>query len=472
MAVWVVRGGSEGEHEEDFIRDELVAIGFYVGEDLSDVTLNRQDFKEIVQYYGPNDSAGQTDSYTRQLWAFVRNIRVGDLVVMPRKGQHSVDIGEIEGRYQYLPEAHYFPHTRKVKWIAGQVPRGTFGQELNSSLNSVQTVYQPKKPSNEIAENEIRAIVGRGEGLSNFEENLPPQIESILQSLASETYLPLSFVQEIKHLLEEKNQVIFQGPPGTGKTYLARELARTLAGSRDRVTLVQFHPSYAYEDYVQGFRPRLVDGQPGFELRDGSLKRISDRARNDPHADYYLIIDEINRGNLAKVFGELYFLLEYRDEEITLQYSNEPFSLPKNLYIIGTMNTADRSIALVDLALRRRFYFVEFQPDREPIKSVLRRYLQENSPGIEWVADVVDETNRRLDDTQAAIGPSYFMKPGLTEADVELRWKHSVLPYIEERLYGAADRLTEFDLAALRGAVNGIGKGLPPADDFDAGDDE
>ncbi len=470
MAVWVVRGGSEGEYEEDFIRDELVAIGFYVAEDLSDVTLDRQDFKEMVQHYGPNDSAGQTDSYARQLWAFVRNIRVGDLVVMPRKGQHSVNVGKIEGRYHYFPEAHYFPHTRKVKWIAGKVPRERFGQELNSSLNSVQTVFQPKRPSNQIAENEVRAMVGLSGGSPSFEGEPPPHIESPFEPLASKTYLPADFLDEIDQLLGEKRQVIFQGPPGTGKTYLARELARALAGSGDRVTLVQFHPSYAYEDFVEGFRPTLRDGQPGFELRDGPLKRTSDTARSNPHSDYYLIIDEINRGNLAKVFGELYFLLEYRDEEITLQYSNEPFSLPDNLYIIGTMNTADRSIALVDLALRRRFYFVEFQPAEEPIKSVLRRYLQENSRGMEWVADVVDEANRRLDETQAAIGPSYFMKPGLTEADVELRWKHSVLPYIEERLFGASDRLAEFDLAVLRRAVNGAAVGQPPTDELDVGD--
>ena len=206
------------------------------------------------------------------------------------------------------------------------------------------------------------------------------------------------------------------------------------------------------------------------------MKRISDKARNDSHSDYYLIIDELNRGNLAKVFGELYFLLEYRDEEITLQYSKELFSLPKNLYIIGTMNTADRSIALVDLALRRRFYFVNFQPDEEPIKDLLRRYLQENSTGMEWVADLVDEANRRLDDTQAAIGPSYFMKSGLTEADVKLRWKHSVLPYIEERLLGDSNRLAEFELDTLCRAINRAGAANgdleQPLSDNDTGDGE
>ena len=139
------------------------------------------------------------------------------------------------------------------------------------------------------------------------------------------------------------------------------------------------------------------------------------------------MIDEINRGNLAKVFGELYFLLQYRDSEIRLQHSDQPFSLPKNLYIIWTMNTADRSIALVDLALRRRFYFVEFHPDKMPVQGLLRRYLGANVPGMEWVADVVDRANSQLsEDRHAAVGPSYFLRKNLDEEEVVRIWEHSV----------------------------------------------
>ena len=164
------------------------------------------------------------------------------------------------------------------------------------------------------------------------------------------------------------------------------------------------------------------------------------------------MIDEINRGNVAKVFGELYFLLEYREREVQLQYSDTPFALPKNLYIIGTMNTADRSIALVDLALRSRFHFVEFHPDEPPIKDLLRSWLAEyRPPEMAWIADVVDRANKQLrDDRHAAIGPSHFMRPNLNEADVERIWKHSVLPYIEERLFASRDRMSAFELAALR----------------------
>ena len=282
------------------------------------------------------------------------------------------------------------------------------------------------------------------------------QYEPDLPALAEEVFLPVEFLREIDTLLKDKKQVIFQGPPGTGKTYVAQKLANCLAGSKDRVTLVQFHPSYAYEDFVQGFRPvQTGNGQAGFELRDGPLRRAAERARNEPNADHFLVIDEINRGNLAKVFGELYFLLEYRDAEISLQYQQKEdhkFSLPTNLYIIGTMNTADRSIALVDLALRRRFYFVEFHPDDEPVRSVLREWLANKAPAMEWVADVVEDVNEKLkDDRHAAIGPSYFMKEDLDRETVERVWRHSVVPYVEECLFGDNDKIGEFNLKKLMG---------------------
>ena len=293
---------------------------------------------------------------------------------------------------------------------------------------------------------------------TNGEGTTPPVV---LDDLAEELHLPVDFLENIESLLTDKQQVIFQGPPGTGKTYVAQELANHLAGSEDRVTLVQFHPSYAYEDFVRGFRPALVEGQPGFELKNGPLLQAAKRAEAEPDERHFLIIDEINRGNLAKVFGELYFLLEYRDEEITLQYQKvdgEKFSLPDNLFIIGTMNTADRSIALVDLALRRRFYFEEFHPDHEPIKGVLRRWLQSNHSDMEWVAGVVERANELLkDDRHAAIGPSYFMKDGLDDEMVDRIWKHSVLPYIEERRFGGDEVSDEFDLEKLKGNIRAGG---------------
>ena len=308
------------------------------------------------------------------------------------------------------------------------------------------------------------------------EDNDPPATQ--LSDLASSLYFPdLSFLEEIQFLLDEKRQVIFQGPPGTGKTFVAKAIAEHLAGASDHVTLVQFHPSYAYEDFVEGYRPTILsNGHPGFVLRPGPLKRIATAATENDDSKYFLVIDEINRGNLGKIFGELYYLLEYRDQPIRLQYAtekDEPFRLPRNLYIIGTMNTADRSIALVDLALRRRFSFVDFSVAEEPIQGLLRRWLDENELGhMKWVADIVDRANERLDDRNAAVGPSYFMRKDasgiaqLDDSDVERIWKHNVLPYIEERLFGERDRVGEFAIERLRKEVSGS-----PSEDNGNGED-
>ncbi len=199
---------------------------------------------------------------------------------------------------------------------------------------------------------------------------------------AASLHMDLEPLQEIAELLEENRQLVLYGPPGTGKTYLAKHLAAQLAGDTtdERVKLVQFHPSYAYEDFFEGFRPdKTEEGQVSFKLVAGPLRRIAEEAAKPGNESkpYFLIIDEMNRANLAKVFGELYFLLEYRDDRIYLQYSpNEPFTLPDNLYIIGTMNTADRSIAMMDAAIRRRFAFIELHPKTEPVKGSLLRFLQ------------------------------------------------------------------------------------------------
>lgn len=277
----------------------------------------------------------------------------------------------------------------------------------------------------------------------------PDPREEGLSELAARLHLePTEHLEEIVSLLEDRPQAIFYGPPGTGKTWVALKFANWLAGSKDRVKLVQFHPSYAYEDFIEGWRP-TEDGK--FELKDGPLRRLAKEAITDPEETFVLVIDEINRANLSKVLGELFFLLEYRDHEVTLQYSEEQFSLPPNLKIIGTMNTADRSIALVDAALRRRFHFHPFFPDLPPIQGILNRWLNENQPDLVGVADLVDRANELLDDRNMAIGPSHFMRANLTEDKVQQIWRRSVIPFIEDQFFDEPARVKQFTYDALTG---------------------
>ena len=453
--------------------NNVIAIGWDLG-DLSGLSA-----AEIEQRYSQKYPGETTKQNLNQVLRFWNEIQVGDRVIA-RGGRkklicvgvvtdppfYSTQMGaERTGGLDIDPFNTFLP----VNWGGGE-------REFQSLEFGILTVY-------ELGDDRFEELVA-GKTNSNTkevgfddsqeEDKQYGEQTSILVALAKDLYLPRDFLENINTLLEDKKQVIFQGPPGTGKTYVAQALAECLAGSKERVTLVQFHPSYSYEDFVQGYRPTLQDGKAGFELRDGPLLRAARAAAADQSgAKHFLVIDEINRGNLAKVFGELYFLLEYRGNEINLQYSDNPFSLPPNLYIIGTMNTADRSIALVDLAMRRRFYFVEFHPEKWPIKGLLRRYLETNSPGMGWVANLVDRANDQLqDDRHAAVGPSYFMKPGLDDEDVKRIWEYGVLPYIEERLLGQGDhRIQDFALEKLRGsagpgsASNDDGNVAVPVDD-------
>ena len=297
------------------------------------------------------------------------------------------------------------------------------------------------------AQSVVWAIRRPDDGEDEDEDHDGPWSPANIESLAKELLWETDALQKIIDGLQDKRQAIFQGPPGTGKTYVAKRIAEHCREHGGDFKIVQFHPSYSYEDFVEGFRPTLTEGgQAGFQINPGPLRQIADEAAANPDATFILVIDEINRGNVSKILGELYFLLEYRGDRVNLQYSNKEFTLPKNLWFIGTMNTTDRSIALVDAALRRRFYFFNFFPDEPPVKGLLRRWLDKKKPELKWVAKLVDQANGELGDRHMGIGPSHFMKePGsLDEKRIQFIWEQAVMPYIEEQCFGDEERLKEF----------------------------
>jgi hypothetical protein len=272
------------------------------------------------------------------------------------------------------------------------------------------------------------------------------------------TYLGEEWLGRARELIDLKRQLILQGVPGTGKTHVARCLARVLTRGRDElVRLVQFHPAYGYEDFVEGIKVKSVEvnGRHDviYPVEDGLLCAFAAETARRPSEPHVLIIDEINRGNLPRVLGELLYLLEYREQSVVLPYSRREFRLPANLYVVGTMNAADRSVALVDQALRRRFSFLEMPPDA----GVLRSWLTTHPPadGPQFAAAVVglfERLNSRLRadlGPQQQVGHSYFMVPDLDAARLRVVWDHHVRPLLEEYFMGHPERAAAYDLARL-----------------------
>ena len=287
---------------------------------------------------------------------------------------------------------------------------------------------------------------------------IPETDNSRYKSLIKDTHLDATFFEQLERMLETQRQIILEGPPGAGKTYVAEQFAKwwiTDAGDDSACEIVQFHESYGYEDFFQGIRPVLInkDGKPiapsdtttavaqmVYQNVPGVFRQLCDCARGTKNARFVLIIDEINRGKTSRIFGELLYLLEYRDKEIKLS-SGEKFSIPPNVYIIGTMNTADRNIALVDYALRRRFKFIALRPYEDGKAPVLRKWLEaKNISNVDYVEKIFCELNKKISEINEhlTVGHSYFMVPELetgkkypTECLEEI-WEYSILPLVSE----------------------------------------
>ena len=453
-------GTSKGEaprNRWELMRDGgAVAIGWETLGDLAAIEHNREGKERVrslvMQHYpGVPQAVGKT---AQQVFNFIAAAGENDLV-LASDGATVLGIGRIIGPYTYEPGSD-FPHRRPVEWLSLEEWKAPQPEGLRTTL------YEMKSYPN-LVEAERRLLHPQ-----SAPQKKPALPKRQLEPARQAPLLP-GIPGRVQAVLERKRQVILYGPPGTGKTYWARKTALDLAAyaafglAFDQLNAEQsatvlgegtdhgpllrvstFHPAYGYEDFIEGYRPTVANGQLAFERRAGIFKKLCDDARSQPNRRFYLIIDEINRGDIPRIFGELLTILERdkRGQAVLLPLSGEPFSVPDNVYVIGTMNTADRSIALLDTALRRRFGFVELMPDR----SVLDVAVIEGIPLGAWL----DALNQRIrehigrDARNLQIGHAYLLDNGrpvnnLTRLARVLQ--DDILPLLEEYCYEDYDRL-------------------------------
>ncbi|MBE6220124.1 MAG: restriction endonuclease [Rikenellaceae bacterium] len=436
--IWLYAPGENARMWNACLQDSKMYLGWDPLENLS-LYSSREAMKEKMI-----DAYGDKSSYTNDSLAtydFVHTVKSGDIIYVKQGLKKIIGRGTVVGDYEYHPERVEYKNARSVKWdkngewnVDNQLPMKTL-TDITKYPN-LTTMLQLMVEDN-------------GEHNSSVDVKESYSKEKFLK----EVYISASEYDHLYALLERKKNVILQGAPGVGKTFTAKRLAYAIMGEMDesRIEFVQFHQNYSYEDFVMGYKP-TSDG--GFELRAGVFHKFCNKAANDPNRKYFFIIDEINRGNLSKIFGELLMLIEsdyrYKGDDknmIRLAYSDKPFSVPNNLYIIGMMNTADRSLAMIDYALRRRFSFFSMKPgfDSEGFKEY-QKVL--NNDKFNALINKTKELNVRISELLGSgfeIGHSYFCN----QTQITDEWLHSVvnydiIPMLEEYWFDNSDEVNKW----------------------------
>ena len=386
------------------------------------------------------------DGNKRRIFQHFLNAKEGDLVI----GYESTPKKQVTGLLKISriikDEALYFIKTNNLPPIDLSA--------LRSEPKLVNMEYMKNQQGSffKVTPEEYKTILG----LARWEKPIEKEKYS-KEDFLKQVFVSKDDYDRLESLLLRKNNLILQGAPGVGKTYAAKRLAYAIMGEKDedRIMQVQFHQNYSYEDFVMGYKP---NDKGGFDLKPGKFYNFCKKAENDRDHQYFFIIDEINRGNLSKIFGELLMLIErdYRDKEIELSYNDEKYSVPSNVYIIGMMNTADRSLAMIDYALRRRFSFFEMKPGFET-PQFIEYYQKKKDTRLNKLINTIVDLNKIIagDDSLGSgfcIGHSYLCELG-TEYNLDSIVEYDIIPMLREYWFDNDER---FNLQAqnLRDALN------------------
>ncbi|RIL47745.1 AAA family ATPase [Mammaliicoccus fleurettii] len=431
---WMFSVDSEAKYWDFFYDNSLLSIGLNELGDFS-AYIDKKEVKEKLQEV--NEVKNNYNNTANAVWQFTKEMKIGDIIYVKKGQSKLIGWGIVSSRHHYNINRE-FSNSRQIDWKK----KGEW--------------ITPVKPSNKI----LTKITPYSESVRKLNMLFETEkFDTVLDAdIAFPKYNSNQFLNEVfmneKHyhslveLIKIKKNVILQGPPGVGKTYAAKRLAYSIIGEKatSRVKMIQFHQSYSYEDFIMGFRPT----ETGFKLHKGTFYNFCKQAEEDSENKYFFIIDEINRGNLSKIFGELFMLIENdkRGTELELLYADEKFSVPKNVYIIGMMNTADRSLAILDYALRRRFAFYNMNTS---FTTIGFREYQENlqSSKFDELILCVQNLNKEIinDETLGegfVIGHSYFSNlQEITNSILTNIVEFEIIPLIKEYWF---DEETKVDI--------------------------